>query len=79
MVLSRALSFMTDPDLALSGAVAAGGFSVGEVLDGRGTLYMIADSDRDDSPLAPLFACMATEVHLSCISTGQACGGSPSP
>jgi len=63
MVLSRALSFMTDPDLALSVLPGCEGFDIGEFLRGRGTLYMIADSDRDDSPLAPLFACMATEVH----------------
>jgi len=63
MVLSRALSFMTDPDLVLAVLPGPDRFDIGEFLSARGSLYMIADSEREDSPLAPLFACMANEIH----------------
>jgi type IV secretory pathway TraG/TraD family ATPase VirD4 len=76
MVLSRSLSFMTDPTLALSVLPAEGdGLDFAEFLADRGTLYMIADSETDDSPLAPLFACMASELHYTAELTGQASPG----
>src|SRR5262249_2093852 len=57
MVLSRALGFMTDPALALS--VLPGGdgsgVDIGAFLADSGTLYLIAESEHDDSPVAPLF------------------------
>jgi type IV secretion system protein VirD4 len=64
MTMSRALSFMTDP--ALMTAVLPGdgdGLDIGEFLQDSGTLYLIAESRTDDSPLAPLFACLASEIH----------------
>jgi type IV secretory pathway TraG/TraD family ATPase VirD4 len=76
MVLSRALSFMTDPALAVSVLPAEGdGLSFPGFLAGRGTLYMIADSERDDSPLAPLFACLACELHYAAELIGQSSPG----
>ena len=64
MVLSRALAFMTDPQLAASVLPAAcDAFSIPDFLAESGTLYMIADSAAAEAPLAPLFACMANEIH----------------
>jgi type IV secretion system protein VirD4 len=77
MVLSRALGFMTDPALARSvlptgesGGVDAAGF-----LRDSGTLYLIAESEHDDSPVAPLFAAMAGEIHYTAAQAGQAMPG----
>jgi len=77
MVLSRALGFMTDPALARS-VLPDGpgqGADIGELLAGSGTLYMIAESQHDDSPVAPLFAAMAGEIHHAACQTGQAMPG----
>ena len=64
MVLSRALGFMTDPALAASVTPAPGDMlDIAEFLAERGTLYLIADSQSETSPVAPLFAAMAGEVH----------------
>jgi type IV secretion system protein VirD4 len=77
MVLSRALGFMTDPALARS--VLPGGESAGVDIGGflreAGTLYLIAESEHDDSPIAPLFAAMAGEVHYVAAQAGQAMPG----
>ena len=73
MVMSRALAFMADPALAASVLPGAGGgFAVGEFLTKRGTLYMIADAVSEDAPVAPLFACLAAEIHYQAALTGQA-------
>lgn len=77
MVLSRALGFMTDPALARSVLPAPGEAPVDieGFLRGRGTLYLIAESHHDDSPVAPLFAAMAGEVHHVAAQVGQASAG----
>jgi type IV secretion system protein VirD4 len=76
MVISRALAFMADPALARSALPdEAGGFDIGAFLRGRGTLYLIAESEHDDSPIAPLFAAMAGEVHHVAAQAGQAMPG----
>src|SRR5262249_32973661 len=76
MVLSRALGFMTDPALAPSVLPGAGaGVDIGTSLTGSGTLYLIAESEHDDSPVAPLFAAMAGEVHSAAAQAGQAMPG----
>jgi type IV secretory pathway TraG/TraD family ATPase VirD4 len=76
MVMSRALSFMADPALAASVLpVGAGGFSIEGFLAARGTLYMIADSEHEDAPVAPLFAAMASEIHYQAELLGQASAG----
>jgi type IV secretory pathway TraG/TraD family ATPase VirD4 len=76
MVLSRALSFMSDPALAQAVLPAEGdGLDFADFLADRGTLYMIADSETDDSPLAPLFACLASELHYTAEIVGQASPG----
>ncbi len=77
MVVSRALAFMTDPALAQS-VLPDGddGFDIEAFLRQAGTLYLIAESEHDDSPIAPLFAAMAGEVHHVAAQLGQASRGS---
>jgi len=76
MVVSRALAFMTDPALAQSVLPAGdGGFDIEAFLCESGTLYLIAESEHDDSPVAPLFAAMAGEVHYVAAQLGQASPG----
>jgi type IV secretory pathway TraG/TraD family ATPase VirD4 len=73
MVMSRALSFMADPALAASVLPGpGGGFDIEAFLHERGTLYMIADSEQEDAPVAPLFAAMAAEIHYQAELSGQA-------
>jgi type IV secretion system protein VirD4 len=77
MVLSRALGFMTDPALArcVIPAGQAGSVDIGGFLRQAGTLYLIAESEHDDSPVAPLFAAMAGEIHYVAAQMGQATPG----
>jgi type IV secretion system protein VirD4 len=76
MVLSRALGFMTDPALARSVLPMTGaGVDIEAFLAESGTLYLIAESEHDDSPVAPLFAAMAGEVHHVAAQAGQAMPG----
>ena len=77
MVISRALAFMTDPALMLSVLPADGSapFDIGAFLRQSGTLYLIAESEHDDSPVAPLFAAKAGEVHHVAAQIGQASPG----
>jgi len=76
MVLSRALAFMTDPKLMQS--VLPDGqpeFGIENFLRQSGALYLIAASEQDDSPVAPLFAAMAGEIHHVATQLGQASPG----
>ena len=72
MVMSRALSFMADPALAVSVLPGPGGFDIGAFLAGAGTLYMIAEAVTEEAPVAPLFAAMASEIHYQAAQIGQA-------
>jgi len=73
MVMSRALAFMADPDLAACVLPAPGtGFDTGEFLAGCGTVYLIAEAVSEDAPVAPLFAAMASEIHYTAAQAGQA-------
>jgi len=72
MVLSRALGFMTDPALARSVLPSGDSIDIEAFLAQSGTLYLIAESQHDDSPVAPLFAAMAGEVHHVAAQAGQA-------
>jgi type IV secretion system protein VirD4 len=76
MVLSRALAFMNDPRLMQS-VLPAGEpeFDIAVFLRHSGTLYLIAETEHDDSPVAPLFAAMAGEVHYVAAQLGQASPG----
>jgi type IV secretory pathway TraG/TraD family ATPase VirD4 len=73
MVMSRALSFMADPDLATSVLPGPGdAFDIPAFLAQAGTLYLIAEALSEDAPVAPLFAAMATEIHYTAAQLGQA-------
>jgi type IV secretion system protein VirD4 len=73
MVMSRALSFMADRALAASVLPAPGaGFGIPTFLSGRGSLYMIAEAVSGETPVAPLFAAMASEIHYVAAQLGQA-------
>jgi len=72
MVLSRALAFMNDPRLMQSVLPDDDPqFDIAAFLRQSGTLYLIAESEHDDSPIAPLFAAMASEVHHVAAQLGQ--------
>ena len=73
--MSRALSFMADPALAVSVLPGQDGFSIPEFLRHAGTVYMIADSVTEEAPVAPLFAAMASEIHYQAAQIGQASAG----
>ena len=76
MVMTQALGFMSDPALAVSVLPAPdAGLDIGEFLRQSGSLYLIADSDNDESPLAPLFASLASEIHYVAALQGQASPG----
>ncbi|MGO9297651.1 MAG: type IV secretory system conjugative DNA transfer family protein, partial [Streptosporangiaceae bacterium] len=76
MVISRALAFMTDPALAAAVLPGAGtGFDIEAFLRDSGTIYLIAETDHEDSPVAPLFAAMAGEIHHTAALMGQASKG----
>ena len=73
MVMSRALAFMADPDLAACVLPAPGaGFGIPAFLRDAGTVYMIAEAVSEEAPVAPLFAAMAAEIHWIAAQTGQA-------
>jgi type IV secretion system protein VirD4 len=76
MVMSRALSFMADPDLAAAVLPGPGeGFSIPGFLHQAGTVYMIAEAVSEEAPVAPLFAALATEIHYTAAQIGQATPG----
>jgi type IV secretion system protein VirD4 len=73
MVMSRALAFMADPELAASVLPAPGEeFDILAFLADRGTVYLIADPVSEEAPVAPLFAAMASEIHYVATQSGQA-------
>jgi type IV secretory pathway TraG/TraD family ATPase VirD4 len=64
MTMSRALAFLADPALAISVLPAPGqSLDLEAFLREAGTLYLIAETRGEDSPVAPLFACLASELH----------------
>ena len=64
MTMSRALAFLADPRLAAAVLPEPGqSLDIPEFLRETGTLYLIAETRGDDSPVAPLFACLANEIH----------------
>jgi type IV secretion system protein VirD4 len=72
MTMSRSLAFLADPALAASVRPAPGcSFDIEEFLQQNGTLYLIAETRGEDSPVAPLFACLANEIHHIAALTGS--------
>jgi type IV secretory pathway TraG/TraD family ATPase VirD4 len=72
MTMSRALAFLADPALAASVTPAPGdSLDIEAFLRQAGTLYLIAETRGEDSPVAPLFACLASEIHYTAALTGS--------
>lgn len=67
-ILTRALDFMATPVLAQSVLPAEGsGFDIRQFIRDKGTLYLIATGDQDESMLAPLFAAMVSEIKYEAV------------
>jgi hypothetical protein len=76
MVMTNALSFMGDPELAQCVLPHAGaGFDIAEFTASNGTLYLIATGDQEQSPLAPLFATLVNEIKYQAVLIAQASPG----
>jgi len=61
---NKALSFLGNPALAASVLPAKqNAFSIDDFLASRGTLYLIAEAQTEEAPVAPLMACFLNEVH----------------
>ena len=72
MTMSRAIAFMTDPAIAQSVLPTPGaGLDIGAFLRDCGTLYLIAEAQGEDSPVAPLFACLASEIRYEAALLGS--------
>ena len=72
MTMSRALAFLADPALAAAVRPARGdGFDITAFLTEVATLYLIAETRGEDSPVAPLFACLASEIHYTAALLGS--------
>ncbi|MGH3217297.1 MAG: type IV secretory system conjugative DNA transfer family protein [Streptosporangiaceae bacterium] len=72
MTMSRALAFLADPALAASVLPGPGeSLDLESFLHQAGTLYLIAETRGEDSPVAPLFACLASELHYTAALTGS--------
>src|SRR5258708_8008980 len=70
--LSGALAFLADPARAASVLPAPGqSLDLEAFLREAGTLYLIAETRGEDSPVAPLFACLASEIHYTAALTGS--------
>ncbi|HXR27563.1 MAG TPA: TraM recognition domain-containing protein, partial [Candidatus Baltobacteraceae bacterium] len=77
MTMSRALAFLADPALAASVLPGPGqSLDIPAFLRSAGTLYLIAETRGDDSPVAPLFACLADEIHHTAALLGSRMPGS---
>ncbi len=72
MTMSRALAFLADPVLAAAVMPEPGqSLDLEGFLRQSGTLYLIAESRGEDSPVAPLFACLASELHYIAALAGS--------
>ena len=76
MTMSRALAFLADPALAACVLPSPGqGLDIPEFLRQAGTLYLIAEPVGEDAPVAPLFACLTTEIHHTAALLGSRAPG----
>jgi hypothetical protein len=69
---NKALSFLGNPALAAS--VLPGertAFDIPGFLAACGTLYLIAEAQTDEAPVAPLMACFLNEVHYTAKLAGS--------
>jgi type IV secretory pathway TraG/TraD family ATPase VirD4 len=81
MTMSRALAFLADPALAACVLPGPGqSLDITEFLRQSGTLYLIAETRGEDSPVAPLFACLASEIHhIAALAGSRQAGGRLDP
>jgi type IV secretion system protein VirD4 len=72
MTMSRALAFLADPALAACVLPDDGeSLDIPSFLRDTGTLYLIAESRGEDAPVAPLFACLTSEIHYIAALAGS--------
>lgn len=72
MTMSRALAFLADPALAECVLPDDGqSLDIPSFLRDVGTLYLIAESRGENSPVAPLFACLTNEIHYTAALAGS--------
>ena len=72
MTMSRALAFLADPALAACVQPGPGNsLDLEDFLRETGTLYLIAETRGEDAPVAPLFACLASEIHYTAALAGS--------
>jgi type IV secretion system protein VirD4 len=76
LVMTQAIDFMNDPMLRQSVMPGmADEFDIDHFLMSAGTLYMIARSNGETSAMAPLFACMASEIQYRAVELGSQMDG----
>ena len=72
MTMSRSLAFLADPALAACVLPEEEhSLDIPEFLREAGTLYLIAETRGEDAPVAPLFACLAAEIHYIAALAGS--------
>ena len=75
MVLTAALKFLEDPELARCVTPGPGAsFDIPEFLRLQGALYIMADPRNDTSPVASVTSCLVNEIHWTAC---QIAGSSP--
>ena len=69
---NKTLSFLGNPALAASVLPAQGNaFDIPAFLAACGTLYLIAEAQTEEAPVAPLMACFLNEVHYTAKLAGS--------
>ena len=69
---NKALSFLGNPALAASVLPEqANAFDIQDFLVRSGTLYLIAEAQSEEAPVAPLMACFLNEVHYAAKMVGS--------
>ena len=69
---NKALSFLGNPALAASVLPEPGAaFGIEDFLAASGTLYLIAEAQTEEAPVAPLMACFLSEVHYTAKLAGS--------
>ncbi|MBV9093866.1 MAG: type IV secretory system conjugative DNA transfer family protein [Streptosporangiaceae bacterium] len=72
LVVNKALSFLGNPALAAAVLPKPGsGFDIEDFLACDGSLYLIAEAQTEEAPVAPLMACLLNEVHYTAKITGS--------
>src|SRR5207247_6098470 len=69
---NKTLSFLGNPALAASVLPERGNaFRIEDFLAASGTLYLIAEAQTEEAPVAPLMACFLNEVHYTAKMAGS--------